>query len=91
MGESALISKSGTTTCFILLLVLDSVFKTVTLIYNKHPFIAIITKYKSAKCHKLFIIDNFLMILLKVVSILIMVILGIRGVVRGSSGGGLDT
>jgi hypothetical protein len=83
-------SKSGTTTCFILLLLVDSIFKLVTLIYNKHPFIALITKYKSPECHRLMVIDNFIMIALKVSSIFIMLILGIRGVVKGSNGGGLD-
>jgi hypothetical protein len=82
-------TKSNTTTCFMTLLIFDSLVKLVTLVLNTHPFIHLVTKFKSPKCHELFEIDEYAMIFLKIVSILIMCVLGIRGTVRGSNGGGL--
>jgi hypothetical protein len=89
VNESSIFTKTKATTCFIILLILDSIIKLITLIINKHPFIDLVTKYKSASCHKLMVFDKFFMIFLKILSIFIMSILGIRATVRGSNGGGL--
>lgn len=82
-------TKSNTTTCFLTLLIFDSVIKLVTLMMNTHPFIHLIAKFKSPKCHELMEVDEYFMIFLKVASIFIMCVLGIRGTIRGSNGGGL--
>ena len=51
---------------------IDLILKNITICLNTHPFIGIVSRLKSKRCHHLFEFDYYVMICLKVFSICVM-------------------
>ena len=63
--------------CLEIACIADLAFKVITISMNWHPFMQLVTRVKSPKCHKIFQADEIGMFLLKVLSLVVMT-LGVK-------------